>query len=590
MDQQNPSTRAFTSDRSPATAAVDNLLRRALKISDPRNPDEVAKGLLARYTDEATKIRRERQGLPFSMMQAQQAAAPAPANGMGRPDARKASDALDSVLTELTTRSDLSDVAPELRGWSATIRSAASDGLHSARFAIDPGERDRAFGARRILGDYSRLARYTGAISYCATETYCRVAEACDDVANIILVMAGDALGEAGLARAGGVIQVPATTLQTRRDAIIVALRNMLQPATGDDEESWPRGALAVNQIYTGLDDAGASDLRALLDEAYLSRQLDDLIDMAAGSTPDGLRALGSAAAVTAQRLERFLLLAQNLVNPPSPPASMFFMELQLFIQGFDASNTGYRLPYLARSPLLLSAFSQNQLIDNFIITLLAVALQRSALADATDCLCCCCDDNSLQALIVAGKALFDIDRAIDLYALGTARQGLFGDAEWRAAAYGAVIASASAQLTAIANGPPVTKPFIGIPMLDSISHSLNWPGITATAAPQDQQMRATQISQIISMQLNDEIRWSNLVATISPLCRQDLLFTGNIDNPTDPIGIVMRYAINNCPNGINTLIGGWGGPGISGAPAQQPAVPATIASSLATAFPPKKP
>ena len=28
---------------------VDELVRRALKVSDPRNPDEVAKGLLASY-------------------------------------------------------------------------------------------------------------------------------------------------------------------------------------------------------------------------------------------------------------------------------------------------------------------------------------------------------------------------------------------------------------------------------------------------------------------------------------------------------------------------------------------------------------
>jgi hypothetical protein len=67
MDPQNASTRAFTGDRSPARAAVDNVMRRSLKISNPYDPAEVAKGLLARYGDEAERIKREQQGLPFSV-------------------------------------------------------------------------------------------------------------------------------------------------------------------------------------------------------------------------------------------------------------------------------------------------------------------------------------------------------------------------------------------------------------------------------------------------------------------------------------------------------------------------------------------
>ena len=78
MDPQNASTRAFTGDRSPARAAVDNVMRRSLKISNPYDPAEVAKGLLARYRDEAERITREQQGLPFSVMQAQPSPRDAP--------------------------------------------------------------------------------------------------------------------------------------------------------------------------------------------------------------------------------------------------------------------------------------------------------------------------------------------------------------------------------------------------------------------------------------------------------------------------------------------------------------------------------
>src|ERR1044072_6364638 len=124
MDTQNASTRAFNSSRSPATTAVDNVIRRALKISDPSNADEVAKGLLARYPEDAARIRREQQGLPFSVFKAQQAAAPPATAARRRRPA--ASTALDVALADLTTNPKLADIRPELRGWDTTIRRAAA--------------------------------------------------------------------------------------------------------------------------------------------------------------------------------------------------------------------------------------------------------------------------------------------------------------------------------------------------------------------------------------------------------------------------------------------------------------------------------
>ena len=131
MDPQNASTRAFTGDRSPARAAVDNVMRRSLKISNPYDPAEVAKGLLARYGDEAERIKREQQGLPFSVMQAQPPSVPQ-TNGTGRPEMRRASDAIEAALKELTTSPDLADIQPELSGWASMIRRACADGFASA--------------------------------------------------------------------------------------------------------------------------------------------------------------------------------------------------------------------------------------------------------------------------------------------------------------------------------------------------------------------------------------------------------------------------------------------------------------------------
>jgi hypothetical protein len=439
-----------------------------------------------------------------------------------------------------------------MRGWSQTIRQAASDGLGSAGSAIDPGERDRAFGARRILGDYGRLARYAGALTACAPDQYCRVARACDDVANIILVMIGDSLGDAGITRSGAVLQVPGILLQARRDGVIDALRNLEQTGTGDGEESWPRGPVALNQLYDGLDGAGAPDLRALLDETYLARQLDALVDMATGSTSDSLRALGSAAATTVQRLQRFLIVASGIIQPPSPPATMFFAQLQLFMQGFSGGNVGYRLPYLSRSPLLVSTFAASVGIDAPTRWLLDIALSRTAIADAVDCLCCLCDEKDAEDTILAGKVLFDIDRAIDLYALGTDTNGQGGQ-EWRAAVLGAAInASAGLFTNPALKGSLIDPRLRGVQdLIPLIVSRLQWPRILGTAAqPATPPITARQFAGVINTQIDDELRWSDLVSSIAPLCRQDLLFRGIApifgNPPGDPIATMLNAAITD--------------------------------------------
>jgi hypothetical protein len=509
MDPQNASTRAFTGDRSPATAAVDNVMRRSLKISNPYDPADVAKGLLARYADEAEKIKREQQGLPFSVMQAQPTAT-RQSSGTARPEMRRASDTLEVALKELTTSPDLADLQPELSGWASMIRRACTDGFASAAYAIDPGERDRAFGARRSLGEFGRLARYAAAVNACATEVYCRVAQACDLAANVILVVIGDALGEAGITRSGAILQVTAATLESRRNGVVEALRNLLQPNAIDDQDTLPRAQQAVLEIYEALEMVGSPDLRALLDEAYLSRQLDDLIDLATGSTPDGLRALGTASAVIVQRLERFLIITEPLVTPQAPPASVFFAELRLFTQGFEASRSGYRLPYLARSPLLVSGVAAGATFDTPTQTLLDLALRRTALADAIDCLCCSCDEHDADELVLATKVLFDVDRGIDLYGLGTDPLG-GGEPELRAAAYGVIISGTAS----------VEHKVLNAITLDPIIHNLG------TISPTD-----PRVDEILNLQIADEKRWGELVSSIAPSCRQDLLFRGFIQNP----------------------------------------------------------
>ena len=159
--------------RSQGALTVDNVFRRMLKVANPRDPDEVAKALLSRYADDALKIRREQQGVsiaPYHLAEmAGQVVGPLSA------EIRQATDDLERNLGAVVSDIQLKDLAPELRGLSNSVRDAAAMGLDAARLALDPAQRDRAFAARRTLGDYARLTRLLGSVTACATALYCRV-------------------------------------------------------------------------------------------------------------------------------------------------------------------------------------------------------------------------------------------------------------------------------------------------------------------------------------------------------------------------------------------------------------------------------
>ncbi len=78
----------------------------------------------------------------------------------------------------------------------------------------------------------------------------------------------GDALGDAGITRSGGILQVTAATLESRRNGVVEALRNLLAPNAIDDQDTLPRAQQAVLEIYDRLEDMGSPDLRVLLDES----------------------------------------------------------------------------------------------------------------------------------------------------------------------------------------------------------------------------------------------------------------------------------------------------------------------------------
>jgi len=566
--------------RSQGALTVDNVFRRMLKVANPRDPDEVAKALLSRYADDAQKIKREQQGVPISSYQLAEMAGQV--SGPLSTEIRQATNDLERDLGVLVSDIQLKDIAPELRGLANSVRDAATMGLAAAKLALDPAQRDRAFAARRTLGDYARLTRLLGAVTACATALYCRVSQSIDMCSNIILVSAGEALAGAGVTKSGGLLQVPAAELQSRRDAIvgslrrlmgvegdvIIALSNVLnQQSTGPS----PGAAGALALVISELEDSGAQDLRALLDEGFVSGLLDNLLDHAVATTPDSLRSIGSTAVVTSGMLVRFVDLIEPLTIPANGARTLeqsiildYVIALKSFSAGFRASKSGYRLPFLARPPLLGYGFYGAGGVDTATSMLQTLAVKRSQIAELVDCLCCVCTENSAVAAAIAAKLLFDLDRAIDLFCLGDAGDAV-GVPELHAAAYGYIYHEASrANFTRTPN-PRWTRGAVGSGVLvkalptikDALAEVEKLLLLRGTEEPEDWGIRIPKdggtldadeveeiLERVLTVQRQDEERWRQLALAWSPICDQVVILAKDRPIKETGVGFIIDEAL----------------------------------------------
>ncbi len=461
--------------------ALDNLIRRELKVGDPNDPKQIADALLNRFKDDprAGAITQEARGLPFLQSANVQALMPQAATSSDA-EWQQAKDDVERDLQELMTNTLLKDVTPEIQGWAQAIRFAIQEGGNSARFALDPRQRDKAFAVRRQLGDYARLARLVGALTPTMSATYRKFAQSLDEVSAILLVMMGEALANAGFNGGRFLLQAPYSELQVRRDAAIYALRNLVgstQEAYGSND--WPRGLDAYRSLFRVLENQGQGDLRTLLVENELSRTMDELIQRAAHGRAEGLRALGSTAQLDLERFRRLIIIGRQAVSPESPPLTAFLESLALFTDAFEASG-GFRLMRIARPPILFYGLYGTTTLQPADRRLLDLIIQRGLLADELDCyMQCGCTTDNVRCQIILDKILYDVDRAIDLYALG---KDEFGQPERRAAAYSFLIEHF---LDSSVSGFDLNLNLQGIqkcPLSSSLSNSNpNQPGILET-------------------------------------------------------------------------------------------------------------
>ena len=524
-----PEATAPLASRSPQSIAVDNLLRRELRVADPNDPSQIAQGLLSRYPDTLDQMRREREGINYSAPETYAPSASG-STGASATELALAQDDLERDIATLTKSSELKEIDVELKGWGRAVRQAASDGLAAASMALDIVQSDRAMAARRVLGDYARMARYVGSLSADTGPYFRRFAQSCDVMASLILVGIGDGLAANGITRGTALIRVSASELQSRRNAVMQAFRTIT--GTGlvpQGQDEYPRGLEAYRILTRQLELAGQSDLRTLLDEASLASELDQLVDLAVGATSSGLRELTSTSAIVVDRLRRLveacrprdLRLREHVSSgtPESPPMTYFASALQLFVDAFS-ETTGGRLLFVARPPILAYGLYGNG-PDDSTDRLIELTRARGVLAEQGDCVAYCgCDPETLKQQVLLDFLLYQLDRAIDLYAVGYQWDGQI-EPEIRAASLYFTLGEALPSLRA------------GKWFGDSFDSRLSIMSLTLAAAisQKDQVVPTKSNKLVMSRELNGqysaERKLEILVRSLGQRCSTGALFNG---------------------------------------------------------------
>ena len=412
------------SNATSVSLALDNMIRSQLKVSDPRNPKEIAQALLSYYKDlpQAAAITEEAQGLPF-LQATQPLALPPPRPTSSDAEFRIADGDVEKALTDLATNPLTNDIVPEMQGWADSIRSAVVQGYTAARQGLDPTQRDLVFAMRRQLGEYGRMARFVGSLSPGMTQNYRRLGQALDETSAVLLVMLGESLARVGFASGYYLLQVPLAELQQRRDAVIFALRNFTggaQQAYGPDD--WPRGIDAYRRLYNWLEQQGQGDLRSLLIENEIAQSMDALISRAQNGTAEGLRALGVTAQLDIERFRRMVIVARGAMPrvggfpDRSPPLEAFLQALDLFAETFRPAG-GLRLLRIARPPILYyGIYNPNLLEDDQ--DLVELIMVRGNLATIFDGLFPSAGMRSIEPQVLLDMLLLELDRGTDLLAL----------------------------------------------------------------------------------------------------------------------------------------------------------------------------
>ena len=179
----------------------------------------------------------------------------------------------------------------------------------------------------------------------------------------------------------------------------------------------------------------------------YLASVLDGLVGELARQDPDGLRQMAATSPVEIARLTRLREVADALLNatvstsPITAALTLYVRTLELFLDGFAAVHGGARLIDLAM-PLPLAAQQTDEPDREGRAILRDLISLRGEYTREVECFlaCCGCGRDDLRCQVQLDKVLYDLDRAIDLYAQGSGIPPAWGPEERRAGAYALIV------------------------------------------------------------------------------------------------------------------------------------------------------
>jgi hypothetical protein len=541
-----------------ASLALDNMLRNHLRLSNPRDPKQVADGLLAYYQGlpQAEGIRQESLGLPFLQSRiAAPVTAPA-APGAADAEFQIANGDVEKALQDLASNALTNDITPEMQGWADSIRTAIAQGNAAACQGLDPTHRDRVMWVRRQLSEYARMTRMVGSFSSGMTQNFRRLAKGLDEVSAVLLVKLAESMASVGMASGYYLLSVPVQELQQRRDAVIYALRSFISGTQiNTDQDQFPRALDAYRRVYDWLEQQGQGDLRSMLLENEVAATMDALITRAkGGDSPNGLRGLGVTAQIDIERFRRFAVVAmgslarEDGLQDRNPVVESYVQALLLFSDTFRRAG-GIRLLRVGRPPALLyGLYNVNQLEDDR--DLIDLVMVRGMLATIFDTLFPCDGMRGMQTQVLMDMLLSELDRGLDLLYMGSAPAEA-GPTEWRSTAFWAIVKVITnllhghyGELTDIAgaNLPALPGPITNFAAAngwfrqdlqtiysDYISATRNVPNLTRTFRRYNQinlthvpaqlshhgQMKS--VGEELRVQMSLESRWEDLVRTVAP-------------------------------------------------------------------------
>jgi hypothetical protein len=476
---------------------IDELLRRELRVGDPRNAREVVTALRRRYAADAARIDQEAAGLPICVEALPSAASvsTAAADTPGSREERRVYTDLASDLQALIDSRDNREWAIEIRGWRDALLRELAEGTAAARFAHDPAMRDRGFLSVRRLSDYARVARLVGVLNPIMNDDYRRLATTLDEGASVVRILMGEALYDAGLSEGGLIIQVP-----------LVDIRRLAGMAESTFDGDWGDDVAAYRGLLAEIDRRSAPELNVYLREELLAGILDSLVGSVSRRDSESLRQVAATAPVEIARMQRLLdIIASRVRNEPdalSAALATFAESLRLFIVPFRQERTAARLIDLAM-PLPMAAQQLDEADGEGRGALLALVLARGVYAREVDCFLACCGGNTddLTLQVKLDKFLSMLDRAVDLYCLGDS-QGL---EEQRAGVF---------QL--VANVLSKDAKISGRPTRDPLRLSLEkLNDVLALTTPTDPLL----ITQVLNEQFAEESDWKALVKSLAPNC-----------------------------------------------------------------------